>query len=164
MSDSRITSNDITSHHTTWHHMTWHPATNHITSPHVTSELTAKHITSCHLTSKWPHYIPPLTHHLTTSRCHQNTTTRLNGWRWLKAGAHQQKRFGHRTGWSPVVHSTGKFLLWLKIFHPETFATASPGKCLCICMYMYSYTISMSFTRLLFTRIGQVSSEYLQPL
>ena len=36
-------------------------------------------------------------------------------------------RFGHRTGWSPCAHSTGKFFLWFKVFPAETSARGSSG-------------------------------------
>ena len=139
----------------------------------ATSHQTTSHrLPSCHLrTHSQPHYIMspdiiittlhPTTHtppnHKQMPK-HHHQTERLK-----MAEGYQPKRFGHGTGWSPVVHSTNKFLLWLKVFHPETFAPASPGKCLCICMYMYTI-FKLSISRLLFTRIGQIYSEYLQQL
>ena len=139
--------NLITGEHVTWHRMTPHKKSHHIkwrdmTPHHVTwhdhlnsRDLTTNQLltTLLHLTMQpttW-HHVP---HHRTLHHHHRHTTETqpattktlppdgtAEGW------CTQKTRFGHRTGWSPCAHSTGKFFPWFKVFPAETSARGSSG-------------------------------------
>ena len=113
----------------------------------ATSHQTTSHrLPSCHLrTHSQPHYImsPDIiittlhptthTHHLTTSRC-QNTTTRLNGWRWLKATS--LKGLGIELVGRPWCILQTNFFFGLKFSIPKLSPPPRPGSaCVsaCIC-------------------------------
>ena len=111
-------------------------------APHLnTCHHTASHLTIGHYITSIshhasPHHItrfltsPPPTRHGNTTRHHKNATTRRNGRKLVRT----KPRFGHRTGWSPCAHFTGKFFL-SRFF----FCRLKRPPPACPALFIYSY-------------------------
>ena len=134
----------ITSHQITWQFLTWHRTTSH--------EISKWHDMKWHDITfisprNQPHDI--ITRHITsTAHYHHGTAGGLFT---------QKTRFGHRTGWSPCVHSIDKILSSVCSFFPLKLPPPARPRITCILFISACQVGFSALTDLTDTKSDQVS-------